>query len=55
MTNDVEKIKKLNLIRSEFLTKMGVLQKAKHSLIKLFRKKLEEKKLETIRNDLLKK
>lgn len=55
MLNDKEKIEKLNSIRSEFRAKMSVLQKAKHSLMKLFRKKLEEKKLEDLRDNLLKK
>lgn len=55
MLTDKEKIEKLNRIRSEFRTKMSVLQKAKLSLMKLFRKKLEDKKLEDLRKDLSRK
>ncbi len=55
MSTDKEKIEKLNQIKSEFRTKMSVLQKAKQSLMKLFRKRLEDKKLEDLRKDLFRK
>lgn len=55
MINKTEKLEQLIEIRTNFRNKLSILQKAKHSLMKLFRKRLEEKKLEEIRHNLLEK
>jgi hypothetical protein len=47
-----QKIKDLNKVKKEFNEKFTVLKKAKDSLFKLFRQKLEEKKIEEIKNNI---
>lgn len=50
MQEDVQKIK---CLQDKFRNNLSILQKTKDSLLKLFRSKLEEKKIEKIKNSLL--
>lgn len=47
-----QKIKELNEIKKDFNEKFNVLKQAKGSLFKLFRHKLEEKKIEEIKQGI---
>lgn len=42
----------LDTIKSNFYTKFNILKKTRNSFLKLFRKKLEEKRIEQIKNNL---
>lgn len=53
MTTENAEIKKLEEARSTFRSKFQVLKNAKTSLFKLFRQKLEEKKVEEIKQGIL--
>lgn len=50
MQEDVQKIK---TIQDQFRNKLSILQKTKDGLLKLFRNKLEEKKIDQIKNSLI--
>ena len=47
-----DKLKKLKDIKSNYRSKMGVLQKSKQILFKAFRQKLDSKKLDKLRSKL---
>jgi hypothetical protein len=47
-----QKIEDLNLAKKEFNERFSILKKAKDSLFKLFRQKLEEKKIEEIKRNI---
>lgn len=50
MQEDSQKIK---IIQDQFRNKLLILQKTKDSLLKLFRNKLEEKKIDQIKDSLI--
>jgi hypothetical protein len=52
MTDENTEIQKLEEARSTFRSKFKVLKNAKASLLKLFRQKLEEKKIEEIKQGI---
>lgn len=47
-----QKIEDLNMAKKEFNERFSILKKAKDSLFKLFRQKLEEKKIEEIKRNI---
>ncbi|MDQ5954380.1 MAG: hypothetical protein QG583_308 [Patescibacteria group bacterium] len=47
-----QKIQHLRDLQNNYRTQFSILKKAKENLLKLFRKKLEEKKIEEIKNSL---
>lgn len=50
MQEDSQKIK---IIQDQFRNKLSILQKTKDGLLNLFRNKLEEKKIEQIKDSLI--
>ncbi len=52
MTNENKEIKKIKEAQATFRSKFQVLKDAKSSLLKLFRQKLEEKKIEEIKQGI---
>lgn len=51
---NLKKTEMLRVIETRFREKFSLLKSAKEALIKIFRRKLEEKKIEEIRNNLTK-
>jgi hypothetical protein len=52
--NEAQKIKELKELRNAYRSKFSVIKEAKDAILKLFRKKVEEKKIEEIRQTILK-
>lgn len=52
MSTETEKIEKIKRIEADFREKFKLLKKTKDSFVKLFRKKLEEKKITEIKQKL---
>ncbi len=53
MDTDKVKIEELKRIQTDFREKFSILKKAKVSLLNLFRQKLEQKKIEEIKQEIL--
>lgn len=51
MSKEVKK-ERIKHLREDFYRKLNLLQKAKRSILGLFRKKLEEEKIQEIKNKL---
>ena len=54
MSDDNKDIQNIKKLQSDFRSKFSVLKKAKADFLKLFRKKLEDKKLDEIKSNLAK-
>ncbi|MBP6974935.1 MAG: hypothetical protein KBB54_03275 [Candidatus Pacebacteria bacterium] len=52
MTEENSEIQKIKEVQTTFRSKFQVLKDAKSSLLKLFRQKLEEKKIEEIKQNI---
>ncbi len=53
MQEDIKNIEKIKYLQGKFRNNLSALQKTKDGFLKLFRSKLEEKKIEQIKNTLL--
>lgn len=52
MQEDIQNIQKVKYLQDKFRNNLSILQKTKEGFLKLFRNKLEEKKIEEIKNQL---
>ncbi len=52
MQEDIQNIQKVKYLQDKFRNNLSILQKTKEGFLKLFRSKLEEKKIEEIKNQL---
>ena len=52
MQEDIQNVQKVKYLQGKFRADLSILQKTKEGLLKLFRSKLEEKKIEEIKNQL---
>ncbi len=50
MQEDIKNIEKIKYLQDKFRNNLSILQKTKEGFLKLFRSKLEEKKIEEIKN-----
>ncbi len=53
MQEDIKNIQKIKYLQDKFRNNLSILQKTKEGFLKLFRSKLEEKKIEEIKNTLI--
>ncbi len=53
MKEDIKNIQEIKYLQGKFRNNLSILQKTKEEFLKLFRRKLEEKKIEEIKNTLI--